>query len=368
MVTINFIQDLASPHNNVLIKQFKNNQDIQMKLWYAQEEDQKLYQGAKNIADEHIKSIVYGTSLNWQFIKYCLSHKNEKFLIVGWANINTKFILFLFFLLRRRFNYWTDLPNNSNSGVSIWKKMMRWFAYKILKYSNAKVFVVGVTCWNYFRKLGYSESCLVNYPIFVETVEDIPAYLARREAIYSKLGITSNSFVLSAGSRIIYEKGYDLFIKAVARLSQEVRDKIKVIIVGNGVCIPELEKLINELNLKKQVVLVKWLAIEDFKAVIANSDVFIHPARLDSYGGTTLGMALGVPVIGSYQAGAAVDRIKHGVNGYLYQAEDIQALANHITLLFQDQDLRKKMAEEAHKTALQWPPSRGMEIMIERAI
>jgi len=362
METINLIQDLASPHNNVLIKQFKNKPDTKIKLWYALEENQKLYQGAKNIANEHFVSNIYGLNFNWQFIKYCLTHKDEKFVIVGWANTNTKIILLLFFLFRRRFTYWTDLPNTLISGWR--KKIVRWFAYKILKYSKAKVFAVGITGMKYFQKLGFSESRLVNFPIFVETDENIPVYLARREEIYSKLSIFNNNFVLSAGSRIIYDKGYDLLIKSIAHLNNEIREKIKVIIVGSGSCVPDLEKLITDLSLEKQIVLVKWLAIEDFKAVIANSDVFIHPARLDSYGGTTLGMALGVPVIGSYQAGAAVDRIVHGVNGYLYEADDIQSLASFITLLYQSSDLRKKMALEARKTALQWPPSRGLEMMV----
>jgi glycosyltransferase involved in cell wall biosynthesis len=368
IVTINLIQDLATPHNNILIAQFKDSPEVKIKLWYALDHDQQLYQWAQNISHEHFPAEIYGKYINWRFIKYCLTHRDEKFVIVGWANNSTRMISLLFFLLRRPFNHWTDLPNAQTPSISPKQKFMRWAAYKILKYSKSKVFGVGVTSMNYFRQLEFPEERLVNLPIFVEVDDDIPAYHIMRETIFAKYRIKPSDFVLSSGSRIIHEKGYDLLIKAIALLDEEIRKHVKVVIVGSGPCVSELQRLIGDLKLDKQIILEKWLAIEDFKALIANSDVFIHPARLDSYGGTTLGMALGVPVIGSYQAGAALDRIVQGCNGFLYDAEDIHTLAKFITLLYQNHELRKRMGEEARRTALQWPPRRGMEIIVENAI
>ena len=112
----------------------------------------------------------------------------------------------------------------------------------------------------------------------------------------------------------------------------------------------------------------QWLEIDDFKALIANSDVFIHPARFDSYGGTTLGMSLGVPVIGSYGAGAALHRIKQGRNGFLYDAEDIQTLASYITLLYQNPKLKRRMGAVAYQTARQWHPQSGVDIIVNNSI
>lgn len=367
-MNINLIQDLATPHNNVLIAQFKGDARVQLKLWYALDQDQGRYPWTKKITHEHFLAEIYGTHFNWRFINYCLRHPEEKFCIVGWANNNTRLITLLFFLLRRPFNHWTDLPNTVSCAKSPIKRLIRWLAYKILKHSNAKVFCVGVTSMNYFRQLGFGENRLVNLPIFVEVNEDLSSYHSLRARICGKYNIKSDEFVLCAGSRIIHEKGYDLLVKAIAQLREDIRRNIKVIIVGSGESVPDLKKFIAELNLSNQIILEKWLAIEDFKALIANSDVFIHPARLDSYGGTILGMALGVPVIGTYQAGAALDRISQGRNGFLYDAEDTQTLANLITLLYENPGLRKCMGLEARKTALMWPPRRGYEILAENAI
>lgn len=368
IITINLIQDVATPHNNILISQFKGVKNVKIKLWYAIEQDKNLYHWRKNITHEHFQAEIYGRSFNWKFIKYCLSKKNERFVIVGWMNTNTRLIHFLFFLLRRPYNHWTDLPNSEESSITFKKKIMRWIAYTMLNKSRAKVFGVGQITLNYLRKMGFHESKLINLPILVESNEDLPKYFESREKIFKKHLIQSDDFVISSGSRIIYDKGFDLLVNAIGRLAPEIQKHIKVIIVGSGDMVNELESLINNLKLTKQIILEKWLPIEEFKAVIANSHIFIQPARIDSYGGTVLGMALGVPVIGSYGAGAAVDRIKQGLNGFLYSAEDIDTLANLIKLLYENPNLRINMAAEAIKTAKSWPPIRGMQIIVENSI
>lgn len=367
--TINLIQDLATPHNNVLIRHFVGCPNVKMKLWYARDSDSKLYPWAKSIAREHFPAEIYGDDLNWRFLRYCLFHPNERYVIVGWANTNTRLLHLLFFLLRRPYNHWTDLPSSHlQANIGAKQRFLRWLAYRTLKYSKSKVFGVGLVTLECFRRLGFAECRLVNLPIFVETDEDLPAYHAQRERIVHQYSIKPDDCILIAGSRIVHEKGYDLLINAIALIDPAVRQHLKVIIVGSGPSVPELEHLIEDKHLADIVTLEKWLAIEDFKALVANSDVFIHPAREDSYGGTTLGMALGVPVIGSYGAGAAVDRIWHGQNGLLYETEDIQSLSRCIVLLCQNPDLRRRMGQEALKTARAWPPTRGVQILVEQTI
>jgi len=368
MKIINLIQDIATPHNNVLINQFKNSKEIKIKLWYAIKEDELYYKSDKNISHLHFPAEIYGQSINFEFIKYCLTHKNEKFVIVGWMNINTRLIYLLFFLLRRPFNHWTDLPNNKNSENRFTNIFFRWFAYKILKFSNSRIFCVGVKSMEYFRQLGFSEKRLVNLPIFVQLDENIELYHAKRGNIFAKYHFEPKDFVLSAGSRIIYEKGFDLLIRAMYLIDKKILKHIRVVIVGNGPEVFILEQLIIDLKLTNIVFLEKWLTIEDFKALIANSNVFIHPARFDAFGGTIYGMSLGIPIIGTYQAGAALERITQGRNGFLYDAENIHDLANFITLLYSNPILCKNMGKEARKTALQWPPQRGIEILTLNAI
>ncbi len=363
---INLIQTVATPHNNVLIGRFKNFPKLILHLWYAKSQDVEKYQWEQDISNEHFSAEIYGESINWRFIKHCLQHRDERYIIVGWSNPNTLLLHLLFFILRRPYSHWSDLPNTVNRTLK--QRIIRYLSYIILRYSKSIVFCVGKPTINYFKSRGFSDARLVNLPIFVETDEDISVYRKQRDRIIERYCIRNDDFIISAGSRIVHEKGYDLLIKAITLLDNDVFRHIKVIIVGSGSSSPDLEKMIQENDLGGKVILEKWLAIDEFKALIANSDVFIHPARVDSYGGTTLGMALGVPVIGSYGAGAAVDRIKQGKNGFLYYPEDLSTLANFMTLFYLFPKLKKHMGDEACKTAKSWPPERGVEILYKNAI
>ena len=100
-ITINLIQDIATPHNNVLIKYLNVSEEVEIKLWYACEKGVGQYDWSSDITHEICDATIYGNKLNWSFIKYCLTHPNERFVVVGWMNNNTRFLHFLFFLLMR---------------------------------------------------------------------------------------------------------------------------------------------------------------------------------------------------------------------------------------------------------------------------
>ncbi len=367
-IIINLIQDLATPHNNVFIEQFLGRADVDLKLWYARAEDFGYYQWKRDISNQHITSTAYGSNLNLSFLRYCMLRKNERFVIVGWMNINTRILHLLFFLFRRTYNHWTDRPNPHQEGMTIKQKALRWASYRLLRFSRCSVFGVGKTTVDCFRNWGFPDRMLTNLPIFVSVDDDISAYRARRVELHTLYDVPSGGGLLVAGSRLIFEKGYDLLIQAIAEFPQDLRRKTKLVIVGSGEESNALKQQIASLNLQDSVCIEDWLDIEAFKALIANSDIFVHPARFDAYGGTILAMALGVAVIGSTGAGAAVDRIIPDVNGLLYEATDIQALACAITQLLDDDELRLRLAAAGRRTALKWHPRRGVDILMEHSI
>ena len=124
-ITINLIQDLATPHNNVLIKYLTSCSNVRVNLWYACDQDVSQYQWTTNITHEHGPANIYGTGFNWSFIKYCLTHPNERYVIVGWMNINTRLLHLLFFLLRRSYNHWTDLPQSETEYIGLKHRFVR---------------------------------------------------------------------------------------------------------------------------------------------------------------------------------------------------------------------------------------------------
>jgi glycosyltransferase involved in cell wall biosynthesis len=365
---INLIQDVATPHNNVLISAFARRKDVTVKLWYSQENLGSMYPWTKNLSGEHFPAIIYGRGLNLSFLWHCVTHPRERFVIVGWMNINTKLLHIIFFLLRRPFNHWTDLPASPQGKQPVVKRIFRSVAYALLKYSRATVFGVGKSSIAFFKSMGFGDERVINLPIFVQVRENSKKLCCQDHKIRRRYGASGDDYLISAGSRLIFEKGYDLLVDAVGHIPLDLRRRLRVVIVGSGVEYEAITQQIVKSNLSGIVRLVDWMDIEDFNAVIASSDIFIHPARFDAYGGTILAMAQGVAVIGSTGAGAAVDRIEDGLNGFLYGPTDTQKLAELICRLLQNPDLRRRVGEAALNTAQLWPPSRGADILIKHSI
>jgi glycosyltransferase involved in cell wall biosynthesis len=365
---LNLIQDVATPHNNILISEFLNREDIELKLWYCMGNNNKIYNWGYDITNEYKKASIYGSKLNFKFIFKCIFHRNEKYMMVGWANINTKLLHLLFFLFRQKYNHWTDMPSDDRKNLSITKNFFRSIAYWVLRNSRAKVFAVGKTSIESLKKLKFSNKKIVNLPIFIEIEDNLEHFITKGENIINRYNFKKTDFIISCGSRLEYEKGYDILINAISIIPKDILKNLRLIIVGQGKSVSELKELINQYELNSHIFIEPWLKIDDFKALISVSDVFIHPARFDSYGGTILGMSMGKPVIGSIGAGAAVDRIINGHNGFLYETDDYITLSNNVIYLYKNPIIKKEMGNNAHITSLKWHPRIGVKIIIENCI
>lgn len=356
---INLIQDIPTPHNNVLIKELVKDSGIELKLWYAARSHNQ-YGWSKDLSDEIIKSNIYGyDKVSWDLVRYALKNRDEKYIIIGWGNPTTRALVLVLWLLRRPFNIWTDLPND-NLKRNIAKKIIREFYYFMLKTSRTKIFCVGKSTIEYFLKRGFSENRLLNLPIFIDIDKIREDYGFNRDGIKKKYCIYDGDLFLLSGSRLIHEKGFDLLIEAISLLPQNKKSKVKAVIVGKGEEKENLLELISRYKLKSNIFIEEWMDIEDFKACIANSDFFIHPARFDAYGNTIYAMGLGTPVIGSFQAGAANDLVINGVNGFLYNSEETGELARLIEYVFDNRELLKGMSSEAVKASKKLSPVNGV--------
>jgi glycosyltransferase involved in cell wall biosynthesis len=360
---LNVIQDVATPHNNVVLTALKQDPSIELVLWYCSGKTAE-YSGNEELTNAVIPSRYYhAATIDWTLIWYALSHPKEKFLLVGWMNPSTKLLFVLWSLLRRPFNMWFDYPQDDSLRSPL-KAVLRQTFYRLLKFANCRIFCVGKMTVDYFRLRGFAENRLVNLPIFVDISKRKADYASFKDAIWKKYQLKNDDFLITAGSRLISDKGFDLLIEAFHRLPADIRRPSRCIIVGKGPEKIALERLIERYRLTDQIRIVDWMDIEDLKALVANSDIFVHCARFDAYGGGTLNaMVVGTPVIGSLNAGSAPDRIEHGRNGYLYKAEDTAALADLLQSALQDRKKLANMGTCARQTAEKWPPSLSAQII-----
>jgi len=149
-----------------------------------------------------------------------------------------------------------------------------------------------------------------------------------------------NSFVIGFVGSFYHYEGIDILIKALAVIKKTGLD-IKVLLVGGGSQQSKIVNLIETLNLQDRVILtgrVPHHEVKDYYSVMNVTALPRKSMRLTELV-TPLkpleAMALGIPVLAS-DIGGHRELIKHNINGYLFEADNEQALADMIISLFND--------------------------------
>jgi glycosyltransferase involved in cell wall biosynthesis len=357
--TLNLLQDLATPHNNALVSALRSQSDLRVVTWYGMRLD-SLLPWKEPLGGDHDNHYCDTLSAKLKLASRVLFRRSEKFMAVGYATFGTRFLLIVSWLLRRPFIYWTDLPVTNHRGLL--RRWARSAVYWILKRRARPLFVVGNRAGAFFVGQGFPPANVVNLPIFIERparVSDVD-----RATIRERYGVPDGNCLAVAASRLDFNKGYDLLLRALSTVDGDVLRRLTVLIVGSGPEQAHLARLTRELALEACVKFEQWLDPAAYARVVGSADVFLHPARFDAFGGGTLyAMAYGVPVIGSEGAGSAAERVVHGENGFLYPPEDLNRLAAHVAYMVTHPDARRAMGDEARLTAESWPPERGAAII-----
>tara|TARA_B110000238_G_C16097943_1_gene426956 strand:+ start:349 stop:1446 length:1098 start_codon:yes stop_codon:yes gene_type:complete len=321
------IQHTESAHINEFLDLLEK-QDIDFEVYYC-------VKPLKFKKSNNSKINIYSNSLDFNFIKKINLKQNEIIILTGWMNTNLILLNLIFFLRRLNYYYWTDRPRRiSKFSFSSFKRLI---AQSILKYSNAKILCAGNTALEYFKDLNFDEDKLINFPICISRIEEIVS--VENKHIWRKNNFNINNekvFLITAGSRLEKEKGYDILIKAISLIDKKILKNIKVVIIGEGSELEALKQMTQELNLLDNIIFLGWQKISMFKEVVSNSDLFIHPARYDAYGASIYPLASGIPVIGSINAGVCKERITSGFNGYLFDPNNPTELKEKILTLIKN--------------------------------
>ncbi|HTU89669.1 MAG TPA: glycosyltransferase, partial [Gemmataceae bacterium] len=164
------------------------------------------------------------------------------------------------------------------------------------------------------------------------------------------LGIPPRRLVVGAVGRLSAEKGFDLLIRAVDRLARTGLD-VELLIAGDGDEGPSLRALVSELGCGERVRLLGFQ--DNVKALYQAFDVFALSSLREGLPNVLLeAMALEVPVVATRIAG--VPRlIDDESNGLLIQPGSVEELTRSLRLLFNDSELRQRLARAGRETIVE---------------
>lgn len=180
--------------------------------------------------------------------------------------------------------------------------------------------------------------------------EVIPNMVDTEHFKYKPEIVKSNEvFVFLAVGSLISRKGYDLLISAFARA--ELGKNVIIKIVGEGKLRGQIQKLINEYELSKNIFLLGSKTKEEIVDLMQQSDAFVLASRAETFGVVFIeAMACGLPVIGTSCGGP--EEFINQSNGLVVPVNDVTSLTIALKKMYSDINRydRKIIAHECERS------------------
>lgn len=149
--------------------------------------------------------------------------------------------------------------------------------------------------------------------------------------------------------RLEREKDLETAIKAFDLVAKKYTDVIFTI-VGDGSIKESLEFLVKSMNLENRIKFEGWK--ENTEEYYRKADIYFSTSLYEGYGVSMVEAGFfGLPLVIS-DTGVANDIFKDGESAFVCKQEDVECFADRLIKLISDEELRKKMGEEARNSTL----------------
>jgi glycosyltransferase involved in cell wall biosynthesis len=180
-----------------------------------------------------------------------------------------------------------------------------------------------------------------------------------RGAARARLGLAREDFLVGIVATLRSWKGHRYLIEAFTLIPDE---RTKLVIVGTGPQEDSMRRQVESLGLARRVILsghqddvVPWLNCFDVFALPSYANEGVPQAIMQA-------MACGLPIV-TTEIGAIGEAARDGVTALMVKPRDAAALAEAITRLREDPDLRARLGEAAGAEA---KARFSSEIMLDR--
>lgn len=152
--------------------------------------------------------------------------------------------------------------------------------------------------------------------------------------------------VIAVG-RYVYQKGFDMLLQAWSRIEKQYPDW-QLAVYGDGER-TSYEQLMEDLRIDAARCHLNG-PTSDIQSEYVNSSLFVFSSRFEGFGMVLVeAMACGLPVVSFACPCGPRDIIKDGYDGLLVENGNVEALANSLSMLMNDETLRFSMSQEGQK-------------------
>lgn len=200
-----------------------------------------------------------------------------------------------------------------------------------------------------FRNLKVDES---KFELILNAAEEDSFKTFNPEPFIKKHNLEGKKIILCLGI-INQSKRQDLLIEALPLIIKEIPDAFLILAGPDGGLMEIVNAKAKELNVEKYFKHIgavfgaeKHMAYDAAKVFALTSDKDAYPLVIAE------AMAHGLPVVATKARGPA-SMIQHEVNGILVEKRDVHKIANAISNLLRDENLRLFMSKNARENALE---------------
>jgi len=231
------------------------------------------------------------------------------------------------------------------------KWYLKWLYKRVYKNVKKIICVSKFTQQSFLEKIENEKTVVINNGIDYQKFQ----FLKPKEQFIRK-----EKRIISVGG-LKARKGYNISIVAIAQVKKKYPD-LKYYIIGNQEnenYFNQLKDLVNQYNLKENVIFLENVSEKDKIKYYYQSDLFLlTPINIE---GSAEGFGLvyleanacGKPVIGTYSCGAE-DAVKNDYNGILVEQNNIKQTSEAIINILSNQNLSEKIGKNGKK----WTQSR----------
>ena len=180
---------------------------------------------------------------------------------------------------------------------------------------------------------------------------DLEAYKPRKAdpAIYKKYDLPTDKPIVTYIGRVDAEKHLSVLVDAFRSVREQA--DAHLLIVGAGIDLELLVDLADEYGIAEHVTFTGRVSDEDKIALehVGSLYAISSPAELQSIA-TLEAMACGQPVV-AVDAGALSELCHDGKNGYLFDLDDSEGMAEGIIKILKDKRLRERFSKESVRIA-----------------
>ena len=169
---------------------------------------------------------------------------------------------------------------------------------------------------------------------------------AEREWFNREFGLNSKNKLIGTVAQFIPRKGHRLIIEAAPGILEKFPET-RFLFFGQGPLKKELQNLCRKSGLENYIYFAGFRT--DLERILPCLDILLHPAAMEGLGVSLLqAAASGLPIIGT-RAGGIPEIVHDGINGYLTDPGDTEAIVSTVLTLLQDPGKSRSFGEAGRK-------------------